>query len=330
MRKLKLSLIANERSRKKTFMKRKKGITKKLHELTTLCGVQACGVIYSPYMSVPEVWPSKEGAQEVAMKFMEMPMETRNKKMMDQETYLREQITKIKEQVDKLAVENRELQVKRFMFDCLEGKMSEYHYGASDLHDLHRYIDQYINQLTQRMQIHLENGESSSLSPLPIGVADIDPSAVADFAVGVNTAAVSAAREFCAHIPYQNMNMNQNLQEPVQYHTSHDFYGHIQGVYNNMTWNHDLNFHLNHNMNLNVDLNSNQYLNQENSFNDMMLAQNVGYDGGHARIPLIDGNHYNYHQQPTGDLAITNHMPSITSSTTSTTSVYASYINNNL
>ncbi|XP_010497128.1 PREDICTED: agamous-like MADS-box protein AGL36, partial [Camelina sativa] len=273
MRKLKLSLIANERSRKKTFMKRKKGIMKKLHELTTLCGVQACGVIYSPYQAVPEVWPSKEGAQEVAMKFMEIPMATRTKKMMDQDTYLREQITKIKEQVDKLAAENQELQVKRFMFDCLEGKMSKYHYGAKDLHDLHRYIDQYINQLTQRMQSLVENGESSSFPPLPIGVADINPPAVADFSVDVNTDAISAAREFCAHIPYQNMNMNQNLQEPVQYHTSHDFYGHIQEeVYNSMTWIHDLNSDLNHNMTLNLDLNSNQYLNQENSFNDMMLA----------------------------------------------------------
>ncbi|XP_010456717.1 PREDICTED: agamous-like MADS-box protein AGL36 [Camelina sativa] len=231
MRKLKLSLIANERSRKKTFMKRKKGITKKLHELTTLCGVQACGVIYSPYQSVPEVWPSKEGAHEVAMKFMEMSMATRTKKMMDQDTYYQ-----TKEQVDKLAVENLELQVKRFMFDCLEGKMSEYHYGANDLHDLHRYIDQYINQLTQRMKSLVENGESSSFPPLPIGVADIDPHAVADFAVDVKTAAIGAARDFCAHIPYQNMNMNRNLQEPFQYHTSRNFYGHIQEeVYNNMT-----------------------------------------------------------------------------------------------
>ncbi|CAD5332761.1 unnamed protein product [Arabidopsis thaliana] len=60
MKKVKLSLIANERSRKTSFMKRKDGIFKKLHELSTLCGVQACALIYSPFIPVPESWPSRE------------------------------------------------------------------------------------------------------------------------------------------------------------------------------------------------------------------------------------------------------------------------------
>ncbi|CAD5332769.1 unnamed protein product [Arabidopsis thaliana] len=60
MKKVKLSLIANERSRETSFMKRKNGIMKKLYELSTLCGVQACTLIYSPFIPVPESWPSRE------------------------------------------------------------------------------------------------------------------------------------------------------------------------------------------------------------------------------------------------------------------------------
>ncbi|EOA20829.1 hypothetical protein CARUB_v10001166mg [Capsella rubella] len=381
MRKLKLSLIADERSRKTTFMKRKKGMIKKLHELTTLCGVQACGVIYSPYLPAPEVWPSKEGVEEVVTKFMEMPMAAKTKKMMNQDTYLREQITKTKEQVEKLASENRDLEVKQFMFDCLEGKMLEYRYGAKDLHDLHCYINSYIEKLTRRMEILEENGESSSFPPLSVGAADLDPLAIADFPVNVNASAISVASEFFDHIQYQNMNMYQNMQEPVQnlqepvqylqepvqylqepvqylqepvqylqepiqymqepvqypqepfqymqepfqYQAFHDRNGHIQEeVYNNMTWNPTMNLDLSHNLNFNLDLNLNQYLNQENSFKDMMVERNVGY----ARIPFIYGNLSNYRQQPTVDLDITNHMPFITSSTTSTLGAYASYNNN--
>ncbi|EOA22506.1 hypothetical protein CARUB_v10003161mg [Capsella rubella] len=399
MRKLKLSLIADERSRKTTFIKRKKGMIKKLHELTTLCGVQACGVIYSPYLPAPEVWPSKEGVEEVVTKFMEMPMAAKTKKMMNQDTYLREQITKTKEQVEKLTSENRDLEVKQFMFDCLEGKMLEYRYGAKDLHDLHCYINYYIEQLTRRMKILEENGESSSFPPLSVGAADLDPLAIADFPVNVNASAISVASEFFDHIQYQNMNMNQNMQEPVQnlqepvqylqepvqylqepvqylqepvqylqepvqylqepvqylqepvqylqepvqyphepfqymqepfqYQAFPDRNGHIQeDVYNNMTWNPTMNLDLSHNLNLNLDMNLSQYLNQENSFKDMMVEQNVGYAGGYAKIPFIDGNHSNYRQQPTVDLDITNHMPFITSSTTSTLGAYASYNNN--
>ncbi|KAG7552220.1 Transcription factor MADS-box superfamily [Arabidopsis thaliana x Arabidopsis arenosa] len=110
MKKVKLSLIANERSRKPSFMKRKNGVLKKLNELSTLCGVQACALIYSPYQSVPESWPSTKGAKEVASKFMEMPSTARAKKMMSQETYLMERITKAKEQLKNLVVENRESQ----------------------------------------------------------------------------------------------------------------------------------------------------------------------------------------------------------------------------
>ncbi|CAL9231684.1 unnamed protein product [Arabidopsis halleri] len=255
MKKVKLSLIANERSRKTSFMKRKNGVLKKLNELSTLCGVQACALIYSPYQSVPESWPSTRGAKEVASKFMEMPSTTRAKKMMSQETYLMERITKAKEQLKNLVVENRDLQVRRFMFDCLEGKMSDYRYDAKDLQDLLCCINQYLNQLNGRIEIIKETGESSSVSPFPttigvgdifdaaspsssyvspfpttIGVgdifdaaspsvlaADMTPSVVADASL------VTAPSGFFDHIQYQDMNMNQNQHGPIQNHVPTNF-----------------------------------------------------------------------------------------------------------
>lgn len=60
--KLTLDLISNEKSRKTTFLKRKKGIIKKAREFSILCGVDTCVIIYgTPAIcdrpEEPEIWP---------------------------------------------------------------------------------------------------------------------------------------------------------------------------------------------------------------------------------------------------------------------------------
>ncbi|CAE6122724.1 unnamed protein product [Arabidopsis arenosa] len=289
-------------------MKRKNGILKKLNELSTLCGVQACALIYSPYQSVPESWPSTKGAKEVASKFMEMPSTARAKKMMSQETYLMERITKAKEQLKNRVMENTELQVRRFMFDCLEGKMSDYRYDAKDLQDLLCYINQYLDQLNGRIEILNETGESSSASPFPatIGVVDIPDVASPSVLVADMTPSVGADA---------SLNINN-----VQYQAPYNLFDQIQQGSYNMNLNQD---YSNYNLNLNLNLNSNQ----QQSFMNPMVEQQIGYAGGRASIPFMDGNPYNYHQLPVVDLASTSYMPTIT---TTTTGVYDPYINNNL
>ncbi|KAF5764506.1 putative transcription factor MADS-type1 family [Helianthus annuus] len=48
-KKVKLAFIMNDSARKATYKKRKKGLMKKVNELSTLCGIDACVIIYSPY-----------------------------------------------------------------------------------------------------------------------------------------------------------------------------------------------------------------------------------------------------------------------------------------
>ncbi|KAL6318989.1 hypothetical protein AAG906_001462 [Vitis piasezkii] len=61
--KLKMELIANEKLRCRTFRNRQKGLKKKLQELSTLCDVEACMIMYcdqngnGTYSSQPDVWP---------------------------------------------------------------------------------------------------------------------------------------------------------------------------------------------------------------------------------------------------------------------------------
>ena len=44
--KLKMEMIGDEKTRYRTFGNRSKGLKKKLHELSTLCDVEACLILY--------------------------------------------------------------------------------------------------------------------------------------------------------------------------------------------------------------------------------------------------------------------------------------------
>ncbi|KAL9280886.1 Agamous-like MADS-box protein AGL90 [Arabidopsis thaliana] len=312
MKKVKLSLIANERSRKTSFMKRKNGIFKKLHELSTLCGVQACSLIYSPFIPVPESWPSREGAKKVASKFLEMSRTARTRKMMDQETHLMERITKAKEQLKNLAAENRELQVRQFMFDCVEGKMSQYRYDAKDLQDLLSCINLYLDQLNGKIESIKENGESllSSVSPFPtrIGVDEIGDESFSDSPIHSTTRVVDTPNATNPHVLAGDMTPFLDADAIA---APNNLFNQIQREFYNI------------NLNLNLNLNSNQYLNQQQSFMNPMVEQHMNHVGGRESIPFVDRNYYNYNQLPSVDLASTSYMPS-------TTGVYDPYINNNL
>ncbi|KAK6254646.1 hypothetical protein SCA6_015951 [Theobroma cacao] len=101
------------RMRKKaTLKKRKAGLLKKLSELTTLCGVTACAIIFSGYNTQPDVWPSPIEAFHVLDKFNNLPAEKQGKYMMDQKVLLRRIMSQMNETLEKQREKNRELEVK--------------------------------------------------------------------------------------------------------------------------------------------------------------------------------------------------------------------------
>ncbi|VVA96623.1 unnamed protein product [Arabis nemorensis] len=185
-KKVKLAFIANDSSRKATFKKRKKGLMKKVNELSTLCGITACAIIYSPYDTNPEVWPSNSGVQRVIAEFRTLPEMDQHKKMVDQETFLRQRIAKATEHLKRQRKENRELEMTEVMFHCLIGRMGMFNLNIMDLNDLGYLIDQYLKDVNRKIEIlqnsGMEIGESSNAAP-----------AEAEAAEGVGTITVVAA-----------------------------------------------------------------------------------------------------------------------------------------
>ncbi|KAK4551828.1 hypothetical protein RGQ29_032256 [Quercus rubra] len=134
-KKVKLAYITNDSARKATFKKRKKGLLKKVSELSTLCGIKSCAIIYSPYDSQPEVWASEHGIQHVLGLFKNMPEMEQTKKMVNQESFLRQRIAKANEQLKKQQKDNREKELTEVMFQSLTGK-SLHNLTMMDLNDL--------------------------------------------------------------------------------------------------------------------------------------------------------------------------------------------------
>ncbi|ESQ28596.1 hypothetical protein EUTSA_v10019692mg [Eutrema salsugineum] len=134
--------------------KTKKGILKKVKEISTLCGVTACAIIYRPYMSNPDVWPSISGVQKVVLDFRTLSEMGQHKKMVDQETFLRQRIAKLSENLRRLGKANREQEMIEVMFQCWDGSLWRFHLNILDLNDLG-----YIEILGSSS---MEMGESSN------------------------------------------------------------------------------------------------------------------------------------------------------------------------
>ncbi|XP_050379696.1 agamous-like MADS-box protein AGL80 [Argentina anserina] len=150
-KKVKVAYITNNSARKATFKKRKRGMMKKMDELSTLCGIDACAIVYNPFDSRPEVWPSKSGVEKVLNKFKNMSVIEKNRKMLSQETYLRGMISKASEQLNKVRMQNREKELKVAMYQSLTTGTPQFqNLDPTDIDVLGRLINQKLNEIDKK------------------------------------------------------------------------------------------------------------------------------------------------------------------------------------
>ncbi|KAJ1425552.1 hypothetical protein SESBI_10900 [Sesbania bispinosa] len=120
-RMLKLAYISDEATRKATYRKRKKGILKKMNELTTLCGIFACAIIFNPFDSQVEVWPNLEGAKQVIERYKNTPVIDESKNV-NQESFLTKMIAKRQDHLKKMRQDNREKELIEVVFKYMRDK----------------------------------------------------------------------------------------------------------------------------------------------------------------------------------------------------------------
>lgn len=161
-KKIKLELIANEAARRATFKKRRKGLMKKASELSTLCDVKACLIVYAPNEPTPEVWPSVPEAVRVLAKLKRMPEMEQSKKMMNQEGFMRARIAKLQDQLRKQDRENRELETTLLMYQSLMGMRKMDSVGIEEVTSLAWLIEMKVNEVKKRISDGCKRSSNSS------------------------------------------------------------------------------------------------------------------------------------------------------------------------
>ncbi|CAK8566462.1 unnamed protein product [Lathyrus sativus] len=160
-KKVKLHYIINKSNRRASYNKRKTGLLKKVKEISTLCGVEACVIIYGENSAKPEVWPPGLGTRNVLRMFHGFSELERNKKMMDLEGFLKKSIEKSQEQLAKQILENKKNRFSIFIDEALSNqKFNTDLVKINEFNDLTAFIDSNIKEVEKRLNsMNLEEEE---------------------------------------------------------------------------------------------------------------------------------------------------------------------------
>ncbi|KAL1535851.1 agamous-like MADS-box protein AGL80 [Salvia divinorum] len=167
-KKVTLAYITNDSERKASYKKRKKGLIKKVSELSTLCGVDACAIIYSPYDPVPEVWPSPLAAQSILARFRKLSNMDQSRKMVNQESFTRQRIKKASEQLRRLQKDNNCRELEAFMFRCITGQASVDSFNLTDVSEMGWVINQTLREIKGRMDAMAAEHQRRLAAPPPL------------------------------------------------------------------------------------------------------------------------------------------------------------------
>ncbi|KAH1226147.1 Agamous-like MADS-box protein AGL80 [Glycine max] len=165
----------DETTIKNVCKKRKQSLLKKTEELSMLCGVEACAIVYGPNDPRPVIWPSELGVENVLRKFMSMPQLEQSKKMVNQESFIAQRIMKSKEKLQKIVKENKEIEMSLFMAHCFKTGMfqPDINMTTADMNVLSSIIEQNLKDIDKRMEMLKANQvipnqpdvETSTLQP---------------------------------------------------------------------------------------------------------------------------------------------------------------------
>ncbi|KAJ4799044.1 AGAMOUS-like MADS-box protein [Rhynchospora pubera] len=94
---------------------------KKVQEISVLCGVDACGIIYSPEEAVSQVWPQTHDAGRILTEFNNLPELERTRKMTNHLAFLQARCATLREKVVKKENDNTKLEARALICEGFGG-----------------------------------------------------------------------------------------------------------------------------------------------------------------------------------------------------------------
>lgn len=147
--------IPKDTSRNVTFLKRKRGLRKKVEELSILCGVEACMVCFGPQTDQqtsqdqpPDVWPNTSKALEIIERYRRLSKEEQDKKKLDNSCFLEQRIKKLGFELNMRRKENKDLEMD-IMYPCSDNCLNDLR--VEKLRDLFEYVDVKLEAVQDRI-----------------------------------------------------------------------------------------------------------------------------------------------------------------------------------
>ena len=175
-----LAYITDDSTRRVTFKKRNKGLFKKLSELTTLCDIKVCAVVYNPDEGRPMLFPDDPlDVFNIISDFRKLSVTEQKRKMFDQEDYLNERIAQTKEQLSRLRMDNQERRLTQLMYEFLLDRTKTFdNMSISDLREFNKLIERHLREIEQHTHTLGEGMAALSLPsnhPLVVGAPEQIP-----------------------------------------------------------------------------------------------------------------------------------------------------------
>ena len=123
----------------------------KLQELTTLCGIVACAIIFSGNGSSPDIWPSPSEAVIVLEKLKNLPPKKQVKYMMDQESYLTMNISKLNKKLERQRKKIQRVELDLIFSECITGKNLQYLHSWRTMNEIICLLTEQIKFIASRI-----------------------------------------------------------------------------------------------------------------------------------------------------------------------------------
>ncbi|EOA28593.1 hypothetical protein CARUB_v10024813mg [Capsella rubella] len=119
---VKLAWVENDKARAKSLKQRREALLKKVKELTILCDIQACLIIFSPNEVGPVVWPSVEKARGLLDDFFALPELAQKNKETSIESFLKEKTKTVHKKLMESDKKNKEYVIDELMMHLQNGR----------------------------------------------------------------------------------------------------------------------------------------------------------------------------------------------------------------
>ncbi|KAI4295016.1 hypothetical protein MLD38_040706 [Melastoma candidum] len=160
-RKVKLELINNESVRKTTFRKRKGGLFKKVGELKTLCGIDACSIVYGTNDDEPYCWPDPDEAARVVGRLHSLPSHKQGKHMLSHEQYVEKNLGDLEAKLERGSKRNQGMEMELRLKELLSPSKGEEFLEEMDKSELKELLDILDGKLDEIVIKMDSSGDSS-------------------------------------------------------------------------------------------------------------------------------------------------------------------------